>query len=97
MIKIERVRTDPKQFAAFRAQCLKVKLTKFWVKTTDENPEFSGLFYIKHSDFHEDIDIAEFFINSKGKKFWMTPGDPTHGSEIETYDYLDKDGKMIYQ
>lgn len=94
---IARVRTNAKEFSAFRAQCLQVKLKKFWVKTTDANPDFSGLFYIKHADFPADIDIAEFFINSKGKKFWLTPGDPTHWSEIETYNYLDNDGKMIYE
>ena len=97
MIKVERVRTDPKQFAAFRAQCLNVRLKKVWVKTTDENPEFSGLFYIKHADFPADIDIAEFFINSKGKRFWMTPGDPTYWSEIETYDYKDEEGNLIHE
>ena len=96
MKKVDRVRTDPKEYAAFRASALKLKVKKSWVATSDGNPDFSGLFFIKHKDFVGHIDIAEFFINSKGKKFWLTPSDPTHWAEIETYEYKDEEGRAIY-
>lgn len=89
-------RTSPKQWELFRRHCLKSKMKKYWVSTEEGNPGFSGLFFIKHKDFVGDIDIAEFFINSKGKKFWLTPGDPTHWAEIETYDYTWEDGTPVY-
>jgi len=93
---LDQRRTNPKQWEMFRRQCLKTKMPKTWVKTEESNPDFSGLFFIKHEDFVGDIDIAEFFINSKGKRFWMTPGDPTHWAEIETYDYTFEDGTPVY-
>lgn len=89
-------RINYRSFSQFRAQCLRAKMSKHWVSTEEDNPEYSGLFFIKHDDFLGDIDIAEFFINKKGEKFWLTPGDPTHWSEIETYDYFYEDGTPVY-
>ena len=72
-MRIDLVRTDHKKYAQFRASALKLKVKKVWVDADERDPEFSGLFFIKHKDFVGDIDIAEFFINSKGKRFWLTP------------------------
>ena len=96
-MRIDLVRTDHKKYAQFRASALRLKVKKVWVETKNANPEFDGLFFIKHKDFLGDIDIAEFFINSKGQSFWLTPSDPTHWAEIETYEYKDKEGNFIYE
>jgi hypothetical protein len=93
---LDQRRTNPKKWEMFRAQCLKAKMHKNWKSNEESSPDFSGLFFIKHKDFVGDIDIAEFYINSKNQKFWMTPGDPTHWSEIETYDYTWNDGTPVY-
>ena len=95
-MRVDLVRTDHKKYAQFRASALKLKVKKVWVETKDANPEFAGLFFIKHKDFLGDIDIAEFFINSKGKRFWMTAKPPTRWAEIETYDYINEDGTPVY-
>lgn len=84
----DRRRTDPAAFSRFRSQCLSNKEEKHWIRVDECNPEFSGLYFIRHKDFIGDIDIAEFFINSKGKRFWMTPGDPTHWAPINEYEYI---------
>ncbi len=94
---LDRRRTNERAWDSFRKQCLKDRDPKDWVGVDEGNPEFSGLFFIKHADFVGDIDIAEFFINSKGKRFWMTPGDPTHWAEIKTYDYKWPDGTPVYE
>lgn len=96
-MRIDLVRTDHKKYAQFRASALKLKVKKVWVDADERDPEFSGLFFIKHKDFVGDIDIAEFFINSKGKRFWLTPSRPTHWAEIETYDYKDEKGNLVYE
>jgi len=93
---LDKRRTSPSKFTAFRSHCLRAKLPKSWVGIEEGNPPFSGLFFIKHVDFVGDIDIAEYFINKKGNGFWMTPGNPKAWSEIETYDYKDKEGNLIY-
>jgi len=90
------VRTQAKEFELFRKQCFKSKWDKYWVKTSDSNPEYPGLFWIKHKDFLGEIDIAEFYINKKGKSFWMTPGDPSEWAEIATYYYVYEDGTPVY-
>ena len=96
-MRIDLVRTDHKKYAQFTASALKLKVKKVWVDADERDPEFSGLFFIKHKDFVGDIDIAEFFINSKGKRFWLTPSRPTHWAEIETYDYKAEKGNLIYE
>ena len=95
-MRLDTTRTDEKRYAQFRASALKLKTKKFWVSTEERNPEFDGLFFIKHPDVMGDVDIAEFYINSKGKRFWLTPSTPTHWAEIETYDYRDEHGDLIY-
>lgn len=87
-------RTDPKSFNRFRRQCLVSKMSKDWVEGVV--PPCSGLFFIKHETFFGEVDIAEYFINSKGVGFWMTPGDPVAWSEIETYDYVDENGIHLF-
>lgn len=89
-------RTDQKAFSRFRDQCLNSRMLKAWVKTDEGNPEFSGLFFVRHDDSPGEFDIAEFFINMKGKRFWLTPKPPTYWAEIETYDYVWEDGKSVY-
>ena len=49
-----------------------------------------------HADSPGEFDIAEFFINSKGKRFWMTAKPPTKWAEIETYEYINEDGTPVY-
>jgi hypothetical protein len=90
-------RINENEWRRFRYKCLKNKDPKDWVSVDDGNPEFSGLFFIKHKDFLADVDIAEFFINSKNKRFWMTPGDPTHWAKIEDYNYKWPDGTPVYE
>jgi len=92
---LDRRLTDPKKWTAYRKHCLTTNMHKHWI--TEGNPEFAGLFFIKHKDFLGEIDIAEYHINKKGKGFWLTPGDPSAWSEIETYDYTDQEGNPIYQ
>lgn len=84
----DRRRTHAVAFSNFRRECLNSKMEKHWVKVDECNPEYSGLYFIKHPDFVGDIDVAEFFINSKGNRFWLTAGDPTHWAAIDTYDYI---------
>lgn len=92
---LDRRLTDPKMFSKFRAQCLRSRMHKDWV--TEGNPEFAGLFFIKHKDFVGDVDIAEYHINKKGVGFWLTTDGITAWSEIETYDYVDQEGNPIYE
>lgn len=94
--ELDRRRTNPNKFTEFRKHCLNGKHFKDWVKTEDRNPRFSGLFFIKHKDFPGEFDIAEFFINTKGKRFWMTNGDPVEWAEISTYEYFHQDGTPVY-
>ena len=49
-----------------------------------------------HEDSPGEFDIAEFFINSRGKRFWMTSKPPKKWAEIETYDYINEDGTPVY-
>jgi hypothetical protein len=95
-MRLDLVRTDHKRYSAFRASALRLRTKKFWVDADEKEPDFSGLFFIKHRDFLGDIDVAEFFINSKGKRFWLTPSRPTHWAEIETYEYTYEDGTPVY-
>ena len=46
---LDRRLTDPKKWTAYRKHCLTTKMHKHWV--TEGNPEFAGLFFIKHEDF----------------------------------------------
>ena len=89
-------RTEQKAFSRFRDQCLNSRMLKAWVKTDEGNPEFSGLFFVKHPDSPTEFDIAEFFINKKGKRFWMTAETPLQWAEIETYEYTHEDGTPVY-
>ena len=93
---LDRRRTNENQFARFRDHCLNARLSKHWIDTDKELPEFSGLFFVKHPDSPGEFDIAEFFINSKGKRFWMTAETPLQWSEIETYEYTYEDGTPVY-
>ena len=94
--KLDQRRTNPKVFARFRDHCLNARLPKYWVDTDKNNPEFSGLFFVKHRDSPGEFDIAEFFINKKGQRFWMTAEPPVQWSEIETYEYTHEDGTPVY-
>jgi len=95
--ELDRRRTDHAKFSEFRRHCLNAKLPKYWMDTEmDGNPEFSGLFFVKHPDSPTEFDIAEFFINKKGKKFWMTAETPLQWAEIETYEYTHEDGTPVY-
>ena len=94
--QLDQRRTNRKLFARFREQCLNAKMPKYWVETEEMNPDFSGLFFVVHADSPGEFDIAEFFINSKGKRFWMTAKPPTRWAEIETYDYINEDGTPVY-
>lgn len=94
---LNRKLTNIATFSSFRRQCLTSKMTKNWVDNDNEQPICTGLYFIKHKDFLGEVDIAEYHINKKGKTFWCTPGKPTHWSEIETYEYLLKDGTPLYQ
>jgi hypothetical protein len=88
--------TNLKAYAKFRDHCLRSKLSKHWVSTDDNNPEFGGMFFIKHKDFLGDVDITEYYINKKGKGYWLCAGTPTHWAEIETYEYKWPDGTLVY-
>lgn len=88
--------TNLRTFTKFREHCLKAKLTKNWVSTEEGNPDFSGMFFIKHEDFLGDVDITEYYINSKGNGYWLCAGTPTAWAEIETYDYKWPDGTPVY-
>jgi len=94
--ELDRRRTSPKKFEEFRKHCLKGKHFKDWVKTDERNPEYSGLFFVKHPDSPAEFDIAEFFINTKGKRFWMTSETPLQWAEISTYEYFHQDGTPVY-
>ncbi len=89
--------TNTASFTSFRKQCLNSRMIKNWVSNADEKPECTGLYFIKHKDFLGEIDIAQFYINSKGKSYWLTAGEPTAWSEIETYDYILEDGQPLHQ
>lgn len=94
--KLDQRRTNRKLFARFREQCLNATMPKYWVDTEKKNPVFSGLFFVVHEDSPGEFDIAEFFINSRGKRFWMTSKPPKKWAEIETYDYINEDGTPVY-
>jgi hypothetical protein len=95
--QLDQRRTNEKLFTRFRDHCLTAKLPKHWVITEDEgNPEFSGLFFVSHADSPGEFDIAEFFINSKGKRFWLSARPPVKWAEIETYEYTYEDGTPVY-
>ncbi len=94
--KLDQRSTNIKSFTRFRNHCLTAKLTKNWVKTEDKNPDFAGMFFIKHEDFLADVDITEFYINKKGEGHWLCAGTPTAWAEIETYDYKWPDGTPVY-
>jgi len=89
--------TNIATFHRFRTQCLNSKMPKQWVNNDTEVPVCTGLYFIKHKDFLGDVDIAEYHINSKGKSFWCTSGNPTHWAEIETYEYMLEDGTPLYE
>jgi len=89
--------TNIATFHRFRTQCLNSKMPKQWVNNDTEVPVCTGLYFIKHKDFLGDVDIAEYHINSKGKSFWCTAGNPTHWAEIETYEYMLEDGTPLYE
>jgi len=93
---LDQRRTNRKLFARFREQCLNATMPKYWVDTEEKNPVFSGLFFVVHADSPGEFDIAEFFINSKGKRFWMTSKPPKKWAEIETYEYINEDGTPVY-
>lgn len=85
----DQTHTNLKVFTRFRNNCLRSSMHKEWMETkTQGDPEVSGLFFVKQQEFPAEFDIAEFFINTKGKRFWMTPTPPTHWAEIETYEYI---------
>ena len=94
--KLDQRRTNRKLFARFREQCLNATMPKYWVDTEKKNPVFSGLFFVVHEDSPGEFDIAEFFINSRGKRFWMTSKPPKKWAEIETYEYINEDGTPVY-
>lgn len=95
--QLDQRRTNEKLFTRFRDHCLTAKLPKHWVITEDEgDPEFSGLFFVSHADSPGEFDIAEFFINSKGKRFWLSARPPVKWAEIETYEYTYEDGTPVY-
>jgi len=95
--QLDQRRTNEKLFTRFRDHCLTAKLPKHWVITEDEgNPEFSGLFFVSHADSPGEFDLAEFFINSKGKRFWLSARPPVKWAEIETYEYTYEDGTPVY-
>ena len=94
--KLDQRRTNGRKFAQFRSQCLKANMPKCWVDADKEPPDFSGLFFVKHPDSPGEFDVAEFFVNSKGKQFWLTPEPPVQWAEIETYEYKHEDGTPIY-
>lgn len=89
-------RTNRKAFNRFRDQCLNAKMPKYWVNTEEKNPEFSGLFFVAYDDSPGEFDIGEFFINSKGKRFWVSARPPIRWAEIETYEYINEDGTLVY-
>ena len=93
---LDQRRTNRKLSPSFREQCLNAKMPKYWVYTEEMYPDFSGLFFVVHEDSPGEFDIAEFFINSRGKRFWMTSKPPTKWAEIETYDYINEDGTPVY-
>ena len=94
--QLDQRRTNQKLFSRFRDHCLNSKLPKYWVMTEERNPEFSGLFFVTHEDSPGEFDIAEFFINSKGKRFWLSARPPVKWAEIETYEYINEDGTPVY-
>ncbi len=94
--QLDQRRTNHKSFSRFREHCLNAKLPKYWVTTEERNPEFSGLFFVTHEDSPGEFDIAEFFINTKGKRFWLSANPPVKWAEIETYEYINEDGIPIY-
>jgi hypothetical protein len=94
---MDRKLTNIATFSGFRRQCLTANMSKHWVDNDNEQPVCTGLYFIKHKDFLGDIDIAEYHINSKGKSFWCTGGNPTHWAEIETYEYMLEDGTPLYE
>ena len=95
--QLDQRRTNEKIFSRFRDHCLNAKLPKHWVNTEDVgNPDFSGLFFVSHVDSPGEFDIAEFFINSKGKRFWLTSHPPAKWAEIETYEYTHEDGTPVH-
>lgn len=93
---LDQTRTNEKLYQRFREQCLNSKMPKYWVKTEEMNPDFSGLFFVKQREFPAEFNIAEFFINRKGKRFWLLPSPPTEWAEIETYEYTYEDGTPVY-
>jgi len=95
--KIDQRHTDPTKFARFRERCLGYTAQKDWVETEKSNPEYSGLFFIEHKDSPWQFDIGEFFINSKGKRFWMTSEPPKRWAPISFYQYKDEDGVPVNQ
>ena len=94
--QLDQRRTNQKLFSRFRDHCLNSKLPKYWVMTEERNPEFSGLFFVTHEDSPGEFDIAEFFINSKGKRFWLSARPPIKWAAIETYEYINEDGTPVY-
>jgi hypothetical protein len=94
--QLDQRRTNEKLFTRFRDHCLNAKLPKRWVITEERNPDFSGLFFVSHADSPGEFDIAEFFINSKGKRFWLSARPPVKWAEIETYEYINEDGTPVY-
>jgi len=94
---MDRRLTNIATFSKFRKQCLSSRMQKRWIDSTEEQPNCTGLYFIKHKNFLGDVDIAEYHINSKGATFWCTSGDPSHWSEIETYEYILEDGTPLYE
>jgi len=94
---LDRKLTNMATFTKFRRQCLGSTIPKRWVDNNEQEPECTGLYFIKHKDFLGDVDIAEYHINSKGKTFWCTAGNPTHWAEIETYEYMLEAGTPLYE
>ena len=94
---LDQTRTNEKLYQRFRDQCLNSKMPKHWVDAEKEgNPDFSWLFFVKQKEFPAEFNIAEFFINRKGKRFWLLPSPPTEWAEIETYEYTYEDGTPVY-
>ncbi len=84
-------------YKRYRKYCLsrKSKLHKNWVK--EGEPKFTGMFFVRHDDFLGDLEIAEYYINKKGEGNWMSHKRPSAWSEIETYEYVDKEESLIYE
>ena len=93
--KVDRRHGNPVVFARFRERCLGYTAQKAWVETEKGNPEYPGLFFVQHNDTPWQFDIAEFFINSKGKRFWIAAEPPTRWAPIEFYEYTDEDGVPV--